>query len=40
MALLRDRFYQEYKRHTRNGFYPIRDRVTSMSSIMHWVEMA
>ena len=26
MALLRDRFYQEYKRHTRNGFYPIRDR--------------
>ena len=26
MALLRDRFYQEYKRHIRNGFYPIRDR--------------
>ena len=25
MALLRDRFYQEYKRHIRNAFYPIRD---------------
>lgn len=26
MALLRDRFYQGYKKYTAQGYYPIRDR--------------
>lgn len=26
VALLRDRFYEGYKRHIREGYFPIRDR--------------